>query len=106
MTNKCLRQFSFYRNLTDHYFTAVLPPAFSNGSARALRVHGVTTALLAARATRAADKFFKWGVNYENEAEFLQGQRSAARPVWKFNVSLCIKDTNRGGQNRTEETKL
>lgn len=46
------------------------------------------------------------GVNYEDKAEFLQGQCGDARPVWKFRVSLCIKDTNRGGQNRTEETKL
>lgn len=32
VTNKCSLQFSFYRILTDHYFTALLPPAHSNGS--------------------------------------------------------------------------
>lgn len=32
VTNKCWQQFSFYRNLSDHYFTALLPPAHSNGS--------------------------------------------------------------------------
>lgn len=56
--------------------------------------------------TLRVDKFFKWGVNCEDETVFLQGQWGAAPLVWKFNISLCIKDTNRGGQNRTEETKL
>lgn len=32
VSNKCSRQFSFYRILSDHYFTALLPPAHSNGS--------------------------------------------------------------------------
>lgn len=32
VTNKCSQQFSFYRILSDHYFTALLPPAHSNGS--------------------------------------------------------------------------
>lgn len=36
VTNKCSCQFSFYRNLTDHYFTASLPAAHSNGSGRPL----------------------------------------------------------------------
>lgn len=32
VTNKCSHQFSFYRILSDHYFTALLPPAHSNRS--------------------------------------------------------------------------
>lgn len=32
VTNKCALPPSFYRILSDHYFTALLPPAHSNGS--------------------------------------------------------------------------
>lgn len=53
VANKCSQQFSFYRILSDHYFTALLPPAHSNGSDTLLLEHdGVMTVLLACSCAR------------------------------------------------------